>query len=287
MKALLTLIFLLSFGTLVSHSQVTTSTPLPVRAQQEKGGRSSRTSTDPWLSRDIRIGGMRGRPSYRALQIYRTQLNQIYRKPTKSEARAVEPLDADRAKYSDFLRHRNTGIIKLVPDFGCGDNTRVISAAPECRKFTLPGGGSAYSFRSQTYRIKRLSDLAYHNGTFVTPGIMLHGILGNFGDLDIEDITIKSDRLAYVRDFEPVTNIREAASIERGLSDGYLIKGVLYKESLPVVAGATYVLRSIAYRGTSYQVIEGIAYDEFDLDRRRDVTIAFKVIRVHDVGALT
>jgi hypothetical protein len=35
------------------------------------------------------------------------------------------------------------------------------------------------------------------------------------------------------------------------------------------------------------RAVQGITYDEFRFDKRRDVTVAFRVIRVHDDGSVT
>ena len=38
-------------------------------------------------------------------------------------------------------------------------------------------------------------------------------------------------------------------------------------------------MRSIAYRGNYYRAIDGFLYDELDFDKRKDVTVAFRIIR--------
>ena len=38
-------------------------------------------------------------------------------------------------------------------------------------------------------------------------------------------------------------------------------------------------MRSIAYKGSYYRAIDGFLYDELDFDKRKDVTVAFRIIR--------
>ena len=55
--------------------------------------------------------------------------------------------------------------------------------------------------------------------------------------------------------------------------------GFFYCRNLEASENTTYVLRSIAYRGSYYRAIEGFVYDELDFDERRDVTVAFRIVR--------
>lgn len=215
------------------------------------------------------------------------EITKIYRKSTGKELAMLAP-DANLLRiYKDFLHQPGTGITRLVADFGCGNDNAVIMVSDECLKYSMPGGGSSYSFRKGDYRIRRLADLTFSKNRFETSGLISHGILVNLGKADLRTINLDSAGLAFVVGFTPVTEFNAAQEIEGKLLRGIESSGFKYSSSSEVVENATFVLRSVAYNGDLYRSLNGILYDEFDFDKRLDVIVAFRVVETRPGESVT
>lgn len=151
----------------------------------------------------------------------------------------------------------------------------------------MPGHGSAYSFRVSNYRISRLSDLQFAEGNFVASGVLKHGILVGIGDVPLENVDLNSAGLGHLNSFQPVADMVKAVEVGRTLRDGLEKDGYYYAQEMRAVDSMTYVLRSVAYRGSIMRSVSGFVYDEMDFDKRRDVTVAFRIVRRHDDGGVT
>lgn len=213
-------------------------------------------------------------------------ISAIYRKPTKEEAKLLAPEKEDVKKYAPFLRGDETGLTKLMLDRGCAEYTSVFNASEECRKYTMPGAGSSFSFRTENHRIRRLADLNYRESGFYAPGILSHSILVNIGDVPLEQVTPQTDGLKFLYDFETVTEFEKAREIDTRLIGGIENGGFRYSRNAGASENATYVLRVVAYRGNYYRAVQKFVYDELDFDERRDVTVAFRIVR-RDADSVT
>jgi hypothetical protein len=209
-------------------------------------------------------------------------IGNIYRKPNKEESKLLATGKDDLKRYAPFLRQPDTGLTKLMTDRGCAEYTSVLNVSEECRKYTMPGAGSSFSFRTGNYRIRRLSDLTYREDGFYSLGILSHSILVNVGDIPLEQTTLQTDGLKFLTDFETVTDFEKAREIDTLISDGVENGGFFYSRKVEAAEDTTYVLRVIAYRGSYYRAVQGFVYDELDYDERRDVTVAFRIVRRDD-----
>jgi len=223
----------------------------------------------------------------RRQRLLQEHFESVYRTPTKAESKLLAPNSADLDRFRQFLRLPGTGIIKLVPDFGCAENTKIVSAGQQCLKYTMPGGGSSYSFRIDNYRIPRLADLTFSGEKFLTTGVFSQGILADIGDVSLENVSLATKGMDFLTAFQPTDDYQRAVKIDRDFLNGIEGGGFLYKRSLPVKINTTYLLRSIAYKGPSYQAFEGITYDEFEFDKRRDIVVAFRIVRRDSDGSVT
>lgn len=212
------------------------------------------------------------------LTILRQHIKPLYRKPTKEELAAIAPKALLFEKYAAFLNRSGTGLTRLVPDAGCADNTKVVVASDDCLKYTLPGAGFAYSFRINNYRLPSLADLIFTDNSFQASGVLLHGILVNIGDVPLEKVTLQTNGLKYLVDFQPVTDFEQAKETDKLLVEGIEQDGFVYRRGLRAVEGATYVLRSIAYQGTHYRAVKGVTYNELEFDKRQDIIVAFRIV---------
>jgi hypothetical protein len=151
----------------------------------------------------------------------------------------------------------------------------------------MPGAGSSFSFRVETYRIPRLADLTFTDNSFQASGVFLHGIFVNIGDVPLENITLQTNGINYLADFQPEIDYEKAKELDRQLIEGIRQGDFLYRRGLYIVENTTFALRSIAYEGDYYRSIGGITYNELDFDKRRDIIVVFRIVEKDSAGNVT
>ena len=219
--------------------------------------------------------------------IFQQAIVPLYRKPSKKELKLIEPDEDLRVKYAEFLRQPNTGLIKLINDKGCAENTKIVVATEDCLKYTMPGAGSSYSFRVETYRLPRLSDITFTDNSFQAEGILLHGIFVNIGDITLEKVSLQTAGMKFLTDFAPETDFDKAKIVDAQLSVGIKKDNFIYRRALYAVENTTFALRSIAYDGKSLRALRGVVYNEFEFDKRRDVIVVFRIVQKDAAGNAT
>ncbi len=217
----------------------------------------------------------------------RKEIEPLYRKPSKKELKAIEPSRELFDKYAEFLRQPNTGLTKLIDDKGCAENTKVVVATDNCLKYTMPGAGSSFSFRMQSYRIPRLADLTFTDKSFQAAGVLLHGIFVNIGNVPLEEVSLQTNGLKYLVDFQPEPDYEKSRVIDLQMTRGVVHDGFLYRRGLFIVENTTFALRSIAYDGKYFRAVNGFTYNEFDFDKRKDVIVVFRIVEKDETGNVT
>lgn len=279
--------------TLVSFITATGQTPVPQPTPNREAERQrqlreieQRRQTELGFQRLRAISEQfyKGKPVPRLVL---SDMKELYRDPTGKELKKLQSLNEDIQKYSTFLRQRKTGLTRLEPYSGCGDSTKVISSADACLEYSLPGNGSDYSFREGNYKLGRLADLRFGNDVFSSPGVLQQAVFVGLGDIPLDQVNLNTAGMAYLVNFKPVSQLAAAVAFGREFQNGTETGGYFYAGELRAVENMTYVLRSIAYRGSFVRSIGGFAFNEIDFDRRGDITVAFRVIRKHDNGAVT
>ncbi len=215
--------------------------------------------------------------SSRGAALYK--INNFYRKPNKTESKRLAPEKEDAKTYRQFLQSPDTGLTKLIVDKGCDEFISVLNVSEDCMKYSMPGAGASFSFRTGNYCIGRLSDLTYKEDGFYSSGILSHAILVNIGDVALEQVSLQTGGLKFLTDFETVSDYEKAKETDMRIVNGIEDGGFFYTRNTAAAENKTYLLRSIAYRGNYYRALQGFVYDELDFDERRDVTVAFRVIR--------
>lgn len=286
-KWFLTILFGLLLGILSVNAQNLKSTPTPgEEAAKIITGTQKAYEAFNKIQKTNQIMTRATNPSQ--IQAYLHQkVRPLYRTPTREELETLSPNIEDKSRYADFLRQPNTGLIKLARDAGCAENTRIVVATPECLKYTMPGAGSSFSFRTKNYRLRRLADLTFTDNSFQATGVLLHGIFVKIGDVPLEKVTLQTNGLDFLMNFQPETDYEKARVIDRQLSEGIFKDNFQYRRGFYAVENTTYVLRSIAYDGKYFRAVEGVAYNEFAFDKRRDVTVAFRIVRKDADGGVT
>ncbi|MDH3528571.1 MAG: hypothetical protein OEQ28_03310 [Acidobacteriota bacterium] len=218
---------------------------------------------------------------------WRAAMVALYRKLDAQETANLEPSVLHRQKYSDLLNEKNTGLFKLIPEFGCGEDERVVDASPDCSKYQFPGTGSSYSFRLGSHRLRRLADVTYIETSLIARGVFSGAIFVELGDVPIEEVHLNTPGLRYLAEYLPVDTATEAMEAAKRFANGVSRDGFIYGRGVFVTEGNTFAMRSIAYRGKYLRSEAGVIYNELDFDKRRDVIVAFRIVGVEDDGAAT
>lgn len=209
----------------------------------------------------------------------------VRKKPTGEQKKQLSPSARDLARYARFLSQPNTGIFRLLPDLNCDENPLVIRADEKCLN-VIPES-SFYSFREKSHSPEILSDIRLENNHLISNGIMAQGILVALGDVPLENITLKSDGLAFLNAYSPHTSAAEAekqfVEIAKGVGSGKYE----YRKAFPVKTNTTFALRVIAYRGNIYRTFRGYRYNLLEGDNRVDLTLAFRVVGKEADGGVT
>lgn len=205
-------------------------------------------------------------------------------------------------QFSEFLRDKNTGLVRIFPDMGCDKgNVVTIGELERCAgAVQIPGGGSYYSFRNKTHIISRKDglisilsdspltadeiavlpidltrigdispDIHFIDNTLSTVGIINgFGLISNIGDISLEGLTMKSEPVTFLNYYEPKNKSAEIRTETETFKKGVAFGNYTYSLSAPLKLNEAYILRSIAYKykNSSY------------FDKRSDVIVAFKAI---------
>ncbi len=225
--------------------------------------------------------------SIRRMFILSKYAQPLYRDATKSELKNIAPDGDLQLKYRDFLSDNNTGLTKLVADKGCSENSKVISAAEACLKYSMPGGGNSFSFRTKSYRLDRLADITFTNNSFQATGNFLQGVFVNIGDIPLSNVTTQIKELKFLVGYTAPTNLQNAKRADEIFSKGVVFKGLIHRRALYIQENTTFALRSIAFRGKQYRAVAGVTYNELDFDKRRDTIVVFRIVRKSDDDSIT
>ena len=205
--------------------------------------------------------------------------------PTKEQKKKLVPNPQDLRKYEQFLAQPRTGIFRLMPDIGCTENINVIKADAVCLSF-IPES-SYYSFREKEHTIELLSDIRLKNGFLISDGILSQGILVQLGEVALEELAPTSEGLEFLTGYSPSSQGAEAQDQYIQMVRGVKIGKYEYKKAVPTIENATYALRVVAYRGNIFRTFRGYWFDLLEGDKRIDLTIAFRVVRKEQDGAVT
>jgi hypothetical protein len=221
-----------------------------------------------------------------ATRVVRLQslIGPLYRKPGSKEIASLAPPALLVQQYASLLSLEGTGIIRLAPDRGCVHSVRVVSVAEPCMKYAFPGAGNSFSFRTEGYRLRHLADITYVEGKLRMTGIFMHGIAVDLGDVPLENTSLATDGIQYLTSFVPSTTPDDVAVIDLNLVKGVKAGNFVYSKEVDPQVNRTYAVRAVAYRGRVSRSAGGIRYNELDYDKRRDVTVVFRVVEKNEEG---
>jgi hypothetical protein len=196
--------------------------------------------------------------------------------PNTAEKTLLAPSPEIQQQFAAFLQLPNTGLIRMYPP----GRRRVISVT-DLATGRRPGFGryaSLYSFTKAKhgnglngYVDPRLgwAELLLLNGRFFTgfSGEAL-GVMVALGDVPLETVTPDTGGVTGLTNIKAPADYFEAVSLSRRNRAGFELERFRYGSSLPVSENMTYVLRSTS-------------------NKRADVLVAFRVVRVEENGSLT
>jgi hypothetical protein len=191
------------------------------------------------------------------------------------------------ARYAEFLKEKNTGLVRVFPDRGCDKGVVVSVENLERCGGTAPikGAGSLFSFRlnklpsyldlASIHRLIGLSDIHFINGKFSVGTEAIQDAIADVGEVELTDVTLRSDSVKFLKSFKPGKTVAQVALQNQDLRNGIKENGFSYSTSATVMPNRTYVLRSIAYNSTGYRTFW-----------HTDVITAFKVVGQENDGSV-
>lgn len=206
----------------------------------------------------------------------------LYRKPNGKDIASLLPDKPLVEKYADFLRQTDTGIVKLVADSGCVYSDRVVNVKDDCLKYSFPGAGNSYSFRTEAYRLRHLADITYVDDKLRMTGIFMHSVAVDLGNVPIEDASLATNGMKFLTEFKPSTQADDVLLVDKHLTRGVMNSNFIYSKEVDPMVDRTYAIRAVAYRGKVVRSAGGIRYNELEYDKRRDVIVVFRVVALND-----
>lgn len=211
-----------------------------------------------------------------------------YKQPTLTqqdiEAVSINPADLNR--YKEFLSQSNTGIMRLHNASICSPERLIIQAESACPN-NVVGKATGYSFRTGDYKNIFYSDIFFAKEDFSARGGFTLGIFSNLGDIDLQTLSLSSEGVKQLADFQASADKAEIKRQYGILTKGLQIGENIYKTKAAAAENTSYVLRTIAYKGRVMRKSGGFRYNTFQDDQRKDVLLVFRVVRRHDDGSLT
>ena len=276
--------------------QEPSSSPVPKPSPPPSSTPGNQTSQAPSSTQRMTASSIRSQPNFPlnpvsesdrlAARVVRLNglIGPLYKKPGAKETAALAPDAALVQRYSALLRNEGTGIVRLAPDSGCVFSERVVNVREECLKYSFPGAGNSFSFRTDGYRLRHLADITYAADKLRITGVFMHGIVADIGDVPIETATLATAGMKFLVDFQPSTSADDVAHVDSNLIRGVKVGNFVYSKEVDPRADRTYALRAVAYRGKVLRAAGGVRYNELDYDKRRDVIIVFRIVQMNDGG---
>ena len=263
-----------------ADGQTPGSTPTPDQATQKV------IST----SRDSQIFGTNrtNTPIDRTQGTIITDRNPAYRKPSKEDLQLVAPDPLSATKYEEFLRQPKTGLIRLLSEAGCQENVNLVSADEFCLKYKNLFGASSYSFRTENYTLGRFADVVYKDGVIYSYGKMTLGFITDLGSgVSLSEVSAQTAGAKYVFDFAPPEKLSLIETAAVNFQKGVRADGFTYRKFHALEENHVYLMRSVAYKRREQTERNKIIYDDLTNDNRKDVIVAFQVVRLSNADGVT
>jgi len=194
---------------------------------------------------------------------------------SKEAEAALAPPDDLKLAYKDFLKQKNTGLIRLLPRKEKKEKMMVSAESPTAY-IPFRDGGSSYSFSSRKYGDDFAApelrlDIDLNKGLpgkafWVTGSGADFGFITKLGDVALEDVTVDRKEAKFLVDLAPPNREPAAREYQRRCSSGFEINGVFYRWWALAENNTTYLQRTIRYD-------------------KADLLVAFKTVREEPHGS--
>lgn len=213
-------------------------------------------------------------------------------KETAARITAARRVDAaDVFRYNEFLKADKSGMFKLLPDHDCVTKD-VVRIDGDCKDFVM--ASSSFSFRTVSYVHAYYHDLGLNNGEIFSNAFLSQGIIVSLGDVPIESVGSSSEGLKFIFDFQTVSDPAAAKQAATRLKAGINVGGFTYSSFAGPAVNTTYVLRSIGYdianslpKVSESTSLSELRFHTLPLDKRADVIVVFRIVRIGSDGGLT
>ena len=198
----------------------------------------------------------------------------------KLEKQFLAPSKEDCATYAEFLRQRDTGLIRLLPRETYESDTY---QSKNKKTLTVRGGGSYYSFTRLSHEYDYGTDIGLEQGYLkVAFAGADYGMLTNLGDVPLEEVTVENESVSFLSEYKAATEEPQARSEYRKFANGTTVNDSLYTTRLPVTVNTTYLLRSISYDTSDVLVALRVIRKDAD----DSLIIAWKLLKKNPKPAL-
>ena len=177
-------------------------------------------------------------------------------KLSKEAKAALSPPDDLKLAYKDFLKQKNTGLIRLLPRKEKKE-MMMVSAENPIAYIPFRDGGSSYSFSNRKHGDDFVStelrlDMDPYKGPpgkafWVAVGGADFGFITKLGDVALEDVTVDRKEAKFLVDLVAPNRELAAREYQRMSTSGFELNGVFYKWWVPTENNTTYLQRTIQY----------------------------------------
>ncbi len=291
-KILITLVFLCGFSVFVYPQNAEADA---ARRRQEAENLRIQQERDLNQRRQF-LDNLQKNSRTNRTEFKREPLNKSFilsKKEREARNKLTAPDAADVALVEDFLKQPRTGIFRLFSDNNCLSNG-VVYIDGRCKNI-FPGTW-LYSFRKKDYSDDVVFDLWLKDGALITDGFLSQGILVKLGNFSLDNVSLGSRGAKFLVDFKPAEKAAEVKKQYDQIGAGTASDGYIYSRSVEAKIGEIYLMRVIAY-GVQKKGLDKVLnnaeyktklkFQTVDRDERKDVIIAFRIIRKEVDGNLT
>jgi hypothetical protein len=201
-------------------------------------------------------------------------------KLTAEQKKMLQPTEAQKDAFADFLRQPDTGLARLLPR----ERFDHPSIMP------LRGGDAFYSFNKTSHEPSPFTDIVFQGSRFwVGVTGRTYALMTEQGKTPLEQLTIDNAAVRFLRDLVPPASYQDFLREMEKNTEGFEVGGNLYKTFLPARLNSTYVLRSTLYNSADTV----IAFRVVELDADGSATLLWKRLykltpkKLKDVKAVT
>ncbi len=203
-------------------------------------------------------------------------------KPSEKDRQAIAVAEDTLTTYGEFLKQKNTGVFRLHDASGCDEEKYVINVDSACPN-AYPGKATAYSFRLQSYQWKPYSDIFLEDSKLHVRGFHMLGIISSLGDQSLDNLTLSSDGVKQLFEIEPPEKMEDLQKYSNIIANGVQVGNYIYSNKAQLKSGQTYLLRVIAFKGSSVSGNhESFARIVLRNDKRKDILVVFKAVRENE-----